>query len=64
MVKSSPEALAQSMIDNLPEKTGKSLEQWLILLAKLNFTKHGEIVKHLKSEHEVTHGYGNLIAHR
>lgn len=63
MAKSSPEALAQSMIDNLPEKTGNSLEQWLILLAKSYFTKHGEIVKHLKSSHKVTHGYANLIAH-
>ena len=63
MPNSSPEAAAQTMIDNLPEKTGKSLEQWLKILAKQKFEKHGEIVKWLKSEHAVTHGFANLIAH-
>ena len=63
MPKSSPDAAAQTMIDNLPEKTGKSLDQWLKLLAKQKFEKHGEIVKWLKSEHAVTHGFANLIAH-
>ena len=63
MPKSSPEAAAQTMIDNLPEKTGKSLDQWLKVLAKEKFEKHGEIVKWLKSEHAVTHGFANLIAH-
>ncbi|MGB5622347.1 MAG: DUF4287 domain-containing protein [Gammaproteobacteria bacterium] len=51
------------MIDNLPEKTGKSLAQWLKALAGTKLTKHGEIVRHLKSGHGVTHGYANLIAH-
>ncbi|MBT8066817.1 MAG: DUF4287 domain-containing protein [Gammaproteobacteria bacterium] len=63
MPKSSLDAAAQTMIDNLPEKTGKSLEQWLKILAKQKFEKHGEIVKWLKSEHAVTHGFANLIAH-
>jgi len=62
MAKSSPKALVQSMIDNLPEKTGKSFEYCLILLSKSNFAKHGEAVKHLKSGHKVTHEYANLIA--
>jgi len=51
------------MIANLPEKTGKSLDQWLKLLSKQKLQKHGEIVKWLKSEHAVTHGFANLIAH-
>lgn len=51
------------MINNLPEKTGKSLQQWLKLLSKQKVEKHGEIVKWLKSEHGVTHGFANLIAH-
>jgi len=32
-------------------------------LTKQKFEKHGEIVKWLKSEHAVTHGFANLIAH-
>jgi hypothetical protein len=63
MATSSPEALAQPMIDNLPEKTGNSLQQWLILLAQPYLARHGEIVNHLTSAHEVALGYANLIAH-
>jgi hypothetical protein len=58
-----PDAATQTMINNLPEKTGKSLAQWLKLLSKQKFEKHGEIVKWLKAEHGVTHGFANLIAH-
>jgi len=63
MPKSSPDAAAQTMINNLPEKTGRSLDQWLKILSKQKLEKHGEIVKWLKSEHAVTHGFANLIAH-
>lgn len=58
----SPEEMAASMVANLKEKTGKNLEAWLKLLKKVDLKKHGEIVKHLKSEHDVTHGFANLIA--
>ena len=64
MTKSSPEAMTQTMIDNMPEKTGKPLDQWLKILARTKLAKHGEMVKHLKSEHDVTHGFANLIAIR
>ena len=64
MAVNSPDAATQTMINNLPAKTGKSLPQWLKLLSKQKFEKHGEIVKWLKSEHGVTHGFANLIAHR
>lgn len=52
-----------AMVASLPEKTGKSLEQWLKLVKTCGAEKHGQIVKWLKSEHGVTHGYANLIAH-
>lgn len=51
----------QTMIDNLPDKTGRSLEDWHKELAKQQFTKHSEAVNFLKSEHNVTHGYANTI---
>ena len=59
---STPEQQAQTMIDNLPAKTGKSLEEWLGVCGTAGFEKHGEIVKHLKADHGVTHGFANLIA--
>lgn len=60
----SPEEMAESMIANLPEKTGKSLPQWLKVCTASKLAKHGELVKHLKTEHGVTHGYANLIAQK
>lgn len=53
-----------TMIANMPEKTGKSLEQWLKVVEKAKLGKHGEIVSLLKSEHGVGHGFANLIAHK
>lgn len=51
----------QTMINNMPEKTGKSLEEWTNLLKTKNFEKHGEAIKFLKNEHSVTHGFANTI---
>ena len=51
----------QTMINNMPEKTGKSLEEWITILKAKEFAKHGEAVKYLKSEHGVTHGFANTI---
>lgn len=50
------------MIDNLCKNTGKTLEQWIDLVKKENFTRHGEIMKFLKEKHSLTHGFANLIA--
>ena len=59
----SPEEQLASMVASLKEKTGKSMEQWTALARKSGKAKHGELVAWLKSEHGITHGYANLIAH-
>lgn len=51
----------QTMIDNMPEKTGKSLEEWKEILKEKAFSKHSEAVNFLKSEYRVTHGFANTI---
>jgi hypothetical protein len=53
----------QTMIDNMPEKTGKSLDQWKKILKGKSFEKHGEAMTFLKGEHGVTHGFSNTIIH-
>lgn len=53
-----------SMIENLSKNTGKTLEEWITIVQKENFAKHGEIIKFLKDQHGLTHGYANLIAHK
>lgn len=60
----SPDEMAASMIANMKEKTGKTLAQWIALAKKSGEEKHGAIVKHLKSEHGLTHGFANLVAHK
>ena len=51
----------QTMINNMPEKTGKSLEEWIKILKTKTFEKHSLAVKFLKEEHNVTHGFANTI---
>jgi uncharacterized protein DUF5655/uncharacterized protein DUF4287 len=58
-----PAEAAATMKANLKQKTGKSLAQWAKLAKASKLEKHGQIVKMLKSDHGLTHGYANLIAH-
>ena len=51
----------KTMIANMPDKTGKSLDEWKIILKEKSFAKHSEGVKYLKTEHKVTHGFANTI---
>ncbi len=51
----------KTMIDNMPEKTGKSLEEWKIILNSKSFQKHSEALNYLKEQYGVTHGFANTI---
>ena len=59
-----PLSMERAMVSNMIERTGKSIEQWIEIVKDNDFSKHGEIVKFLKQEHSLTHGYANLIARR
>ena len=52
----------QTMIGNIPEKTGKELEEWYKLIRESGFQKHGEMMKLMKENYGVSHGFANLIA--
>jgi predicted transport protein len=52
----------QTMLDNLHKNTGKTLEEWIKIVRKEKFEKHGQILKWLKENHGFTHGFANLIA--
>lgn len=54
----------QTMIENLHKNTGKTLEQWIEIIKKENFTSHGETITFLKNTHNLTYGFANLIAHK
>ena len=51
----------KTMINNMPEKTGRSLEEWKKILKTKSFFKHTEAVNFLKEGHKVTHGFANTI---
>lgn len=59
---SSPEDQLATMLANIPEKTGKPLAEWITIVAASGHEKHGAILKFLKQEHGVSHGFANLIA--
>ena len=58
----SPEEQAATMIENLRLKTGKSLDEWITVVNRQGLDKHRAILNYLKGEHEMTHGYANLVA--
>jgi predicted transport protein len=55
------EPQVQTMIDNMPEKTGKALPEWMEILGASGLEKHGQLMKLLKGDHGVGHGYANTI---
>ncbi|UZD23325.1 DUF4287 domain-containing protein [Algoriphagus halophytocola] len=55
---------SQTMIDNLQKNTGKSLDDWISIVRKEKLQKHGDILKFLKTNHQFTHGFANLVAHK
>lgn len=54
----------KTMMDNLLKNTGKSLEEWIVVVKQANLSKHSEIQKFLKEQHAFTYGYANLVAHK
>jgi predicted transport protein len=56
-----PEEMADTMRANVPEKTGRTMDAWFAELESSGLEKHGQMVKLLKSDHGVTHGFANLI---
>lgn len=52
------------MIENLYKNTGKTIENWIEIVKATNIAKHGEIIKFLKVNHGLTHGFANLVAHK
>ena len=56
--------MVQSMIANFKANTGKTLDDWVAIARKSKLAKHGEIVSFLKGEHEMGHGYANMVAQK
>jgi len=53
----------QKMIENLEKSTGRNIKHWTDLVQNAGIDKHGALVKMLKEEHGIGHGYANMIVH-
>ena len=53
----------QTQIANIEKNTGKTLKQWIDIVNKSGFSKHGELVNYLKEKHGFTHGNANTVVH-
>jgi hypothetical protein len=58
-----PKDQVQTMKRNLETNTGVAWGEWLQRALAAGSEKHGAIVKHLKTEYGIGHGYANLVAH-
>jgi len=47
---------------NLQEKTGHSMPEWFAVLEATGLDKHSDLMRVLKSDHGVSHGFANGIA--
>ena len=56
-----PEEMEAAMIRNLSDKTGKSLEEWCVVLKDSEFTEKRDMKKHLKEDHGVGHFQAQTI---
>ena len=57
-----PAEFEQEFIQTAKEKTGKSLDEWLALVAPGGFSKQMEILNWLKAEHKLNHMQAGFIA--
>lgn len=53
----------QTQIANIEKNTGKKLQEWVAVVNKSGFAKHGELVNYLKEKHGFTHGNANTVVH-
>lgn len=56
--------MQEAVIRNLPEKTGKSLEEWVRIARSIPVSKPSELVKKLKSDHGLGHVQAQTIVWR
>ena len=52
-----------TQIANIEKSTGKKLSDWIAIVNKSGFAKHGELVNFLKEKHGFTHGNANMVVH-
>ena len=57
-------SMEKAMIKNMINRTGKSIDKWIIIAKEQKDMKHNQLVNFLKKEYSITHGYANLIVRK
>ncbi len=57
----SPKEMEDAIIKNLPEKTGKSMDEWLSVLLKENLSNKKEMKSCLKEKYKIGHFQAQTI---
>ena len=58
-----PEQMRKAIISNLPEKTGRDLEEWIKILESKGPEKRKDRIGWLKKEHGIGHGTAQTIVY-
>lgn len=59
-----PETALANQLRNIEQATGRTVNQWAGAVAAAGLTKHTQIVAFLKTDHGLTHGNANTLAHK
>ncbi len=59
-----PLFMEDAVIHKLQEKTGKTLDEWIAIVKDSEIEKHKEIIEFLKTKHNLTFVFANLIAQK
>ena len=59
-----PLSMEKAMLNNMVEKTGRPINEWIQIVKDKDLEKHSEKVRYLKEHYSLTHGYANLIVHK
>lgn len=51
-----------SLLASIEQKTGKSVAHWIEVARASGFSKHMQVLKHLKDEHGLSYGHANVVA--
>jgi predicted transport protein len=58
-----PKEQMEAQLRNIEQASGKTVADFTAIVRSAGLEKHGQIVALLKSDHGLTHGNANLIAH-
>lgn len=58
-----PRAASATQLANIEAATATTVSQWTSRARDVGVSKHGDIVKWLKTDHKLTHGNANALAH-